>query len=185
MTRSGRWISPASIVTLLLLTLGVAAQPAAAEAPVDLDADRRAALAALPVIGGEDFEAGDLDGKVVVLTFFAAWCPPCHAEFDYLNAIDAAYGEDVVILAVNIFEDHFKKDQEARLAGFLAKKAPGFRILGEGERVGPLFNEVSRIPTLYVFGRDGQAVKHFIHARGAKKTHASFEDIDTAVRAAL
>lgn len=185
MTRGERSFALPGLVASLLLVIGLVAQPAAAEAPVDLDAERRAALAALPVIGGDALEAGDLDGKVVVLTFFAAWCPPCHAEFDYLNAIDAAYGEDVVILAVNIFEDHFKKDQEARLAGFLAKKAPAFRILGEGEQVGPLFNEVSRIPTLYVFGRDGQAVKHFIHARGAKKTHASFEDIDTAIRAAL
>lgn len=173
------------LLPLLLIVLGATAGSALAEAPVDLDAERRAALAALPVIGGTELEPGDLDGKVVVLTFFAAWCPPCHVEFDHLNAVDAAYGDDVVILAVNIFEDHFKKDQEARLAGFLAKKAPNFRILGEGERVGPLFNEVSRIPTLYVFGRDGKAVEHFIHERGAKKTHASFEDIDVAVRAAL
>ena len=170
---------------LLLLALALAVQPVAAEAPVSLDTERRAALAGLPVIGGAEFAADELDGKVVVLTFFAAWCPPCHAEFDYLNEIDAAHGDDVVILAVNIFEDHFKKDQDARLAGFLAKKAPSFRILGEGEQVGPLFNEVSRIPTLYVFGRDGEAVKHFIHARDAEKTHATFDEIDSAIRAAL
>ena len=173
------------VFALLLLALGNAVQPVAAEAPVSLDTERRAALAGLPVIGGAEFAADELDGKVVVLTFFAAWCPPCHAEFDYLNEIDAAYDDDVVILAVNIFEDHFKKDQDARLAGFLAKKAPSFQILGEGEQVGALFNDVSRIPTLYVFGRDGEAVKHFIHARGAKKTHATFDEIDSAIRAAL
>ena len=183
MMHSGFALRAQALAAVLLI--GLVAPPAAAETPVALDAERRDALAALPVIGGAGLTAADLDGKVVVLTFFAAWCPPCHAEFDYLKAVDAAHGDDVVILAVNIFEDHFKKDREARLAGFLAKTAPGFRILGEGERVGPLFNEVSRIPTLYVFGRDGRAVKHFVHARGAEKTHASFEDIDGAVRRAL
>ena len=148
-------------------------------------ADARAIMQTLPHLNGPLVTDATFDDKVLIVTFFASWCPPCHAEFDYLNEIDAAYDDDVVILAVNIFEDHFKKDQDARLAGFLAKKAPSFRILGEGEQVGPLFNEVSRIPTLYVFGRDGEAVKHFIHARGAEKTHATFDEIDSAIRAAL
>lgn len=160
--------------------------PTAAEETVTLDPERRAALADLPALRGTPVDTADLDGKVVVLAFFASWCPPCDPEFDYLNQIDQAYRDQgVTIVTVNIFENYFNDNNPARLQSFLDRKAPHFAVLGDGEHIGPLFNDVQRIPTLFVFGRDGGNVMQFVHEQGATKTHASYDEIERAVRAAL
>ena len=175
------------LLLAVLLCLAPAAAAQAAEPPIVLDAERRAALAGLPSLHGAP--QGELAGKVVVLTFFASWCPPCHAEFDHLNAIRAQHDpEKVAILAVNIFEDFLKTPPEEtrrRLAGFLAQKDPAFSVLGRGEPIGPLFGDVQRIPTLFVFGADGRPLLHFVHARGATKTSATAAEIGAAIERGL
>ena len=82
-------------------------------------------------------------------------------------------------------EGHFGGADRARLAGFLADKAADFTVLGEGEAVGPLFGEVARIPTVFVFDRAGRPVLHFIHREGARKTHVTGEELEAAVEQAL
>ena len=174
------------VFIVLLLTALLAAPTRAETDAIVLDEARRAALAELPPLVPRDLTDAHLQDWVVVIGFFASWCPPCRPEFETLNAIRAAFAaDDVEVLAVNIFEDHFKKDAEARLAGFLVKTAPSFKVLGEGERVAELFGPVTRIPTTFVFGRDGRPAMHFIHEQGASKTHASLEELRAAVEAAL
>ena len=168
-------------LVLLLLVLLAPARAAAEE--IVLDEPRRQALAGLPLLRGEAVTPGDLEGRVVVVAFFASWCPPCGPEFENLKAVHADH--DPVILAVNIFETWTGDNDPGRLARFLERRDPGFPILGDGEAVAALFGQVERIPTVFVFGRDGRPTLHFIHAKGATKTHATREELDAAIRAAL
>jgi len=47
----------------------------------------------------------DLRGKVVVLNFWATWCPPCRREVPNLQAVHNEYGpRGVVVLAVDVQE---------------------------------------------------------------------------------
>ena len=155
------------LAAALVVLLSIFASPVSlkAEETVSLDADRRAALAALPALRGTPLEAADLEGRAVVVTFFASWCPPCHVEFDHLKAVKQQYGDAVEIVAVNIFEEDFGDSRGGkRLEAFLDKKDPPFFLLGEGKRVGPLFDDVARIPTLYVFNGQGRQTMAFVHA---------------------
>lgn len=60
---------------------------------------------ALPSTVGERFTLADLKGKVVLVNFWATWCPPCRAE---MPAIEAAYRANkdagFVVLAVDQME---------------------------------------------------------------------------------
>ena len=161
-----------------------AAGPAAAET-VRLDAARVTALSGLPVLHGEAVTQDALAGKAVVVAFWASWCPPCHPEFDNLAKLQGTYGEELAIVAVNIFEEWGRFTGTTRRDGFLARKDPPFHVVAEGEGVATLFDDVTRIPTVFVFGPGGDPVMHFIHAEGATKTHASYAELAEAVDAAL
>jgi len=178
------------ILPIAILLTAILAAPVRAETAdsggIALDKARRAALVASPPLVRKQLLETHLKDRVVVIGFFASWCPPCRPEFETLNALQREFAEeDVEVLAVNIFEDHFKQDSEARLASFLVKTAPLFKVVGEGERVAELFGPVTRIPTTIVFGRDGRPAMHFIHLQGADKTHASLDELRAAVAAAL
>ncbi len=169
-------------VAALCALLGAA--PAAAE-PVVLDAERRGHLAALDVIRDVGGELSDIEGRPVVVTFFASWCPPCRAEFTHLAELHARHeATGLRVVAVNVFEA-FDGDDAARLARFLDDTAPPFTVVEGTERTKALFGNVSRIPTVFVFTPRGRSVLHFIHARGAKKMTATPEELETAVRLAL
>ena len=129
---------------LILLTVAMAAPAqsksdgaeAADSSGIVLDETRRAALLELPPLVHKPLLETHLIDRVVVIGFFASWCPPCRPEFDTLNALRREFAhEDVEVLAVNIFEDHFKTDAEARLTSFLIQTSPLFKVVGEGERV--------------------------------------------------
>ncbi|NIA71184.1 TlpA family protein disulfide reductase [Pelagibius litoralis] len=160
------------------------AAPASAE-PIRLDDQRVAALSGLPNLRGAAVSAEALSGRAVVVAFWASWCPPCHPEFDNLKRAQETYGDDVAIVAVNIFEEFGSFKGTARRDAFLARKDPPFHVVAEGEGIAALFEGVERIPTVFVFAPDGSPVMHFVHAQGASKTHASYEEIDAALEQAL
>ena len=60
-------------------------------------------------------------GRVVVLNVWAMWCRPCRTELPTLAALDAAYGDEVAVVAVNV--DRSPEEIEAARV-FLAEQAP-------------------------------------------------------------
>lgn len=128
---------------------------------------------------------GSLQDRIVVVTFFASWCPPCRPEFGHLNEVRQAFPEkDVTILAVNLFEDFFKKGMKRRMARFLDATKPAFAVLrsAKDSEIESKFGGVDRIPTVYIFDRTGKPVFTFIHQVNAKKTHATAEELTAALR---
>ena len=65
-------------------------------------------------------------GKVLVLNFWATWCPPCVQETPSLSAFAQAYaGKGVVVLGISVDKD------EATYRAFLQKFAPQFLTVRE------------------------------------------------------
>lgn len=156
----------------------------AAEEP-QLNQMLRAAVESLPPVTGDRIAPDDLTDKVVVVTFFASWCPPCFVEFKHLNELTAEYGdEDLTIIAINVFED-FNDNDTTRLDKFIEKTRPGFFVASGSEATRDAFGGVSRIPTLFIFNRNGEPVMHFIHKRGATKANADVDELRATINKAL
>jgi thiol-disulfide isomerase/thioredoxin len=86
--------------------------------------DRPLPKLTLTTIDGEPFDASILEGKVVLLDFFASWCGACRAELPHLKAAFAKYQNDpdVVFLFVSIDED------SKRLQRYLNEMKFPFRV---------------------------------------------------------
>ncbi|MES9946915.1 MAG: TlpA disulfide reductase family protein [Candidatus Thiodiazotropha sp.] len=107
----------------------------------------------LPDMDDEVIDIGSLRGKVVVVNFWATWCPPCRREMPSLEQLHQATKEQgVVVLAVNIGEDIDS------IFPFLGRvePSPSFPILLDSDSSSLSAWEVRGLPTTYVVAPDGK-----------------------------
>ena len=152
---------------LLLVALGGAAAPP----PPGLTHDLKETLKALPHLHGARVTDATFARKVVIVTFFASWCPPCREELGHLRALHATYhGAGVEIIAVNLFEDFDNFSDDKWLATFLALTEPPFTVVKGNDVVSQQFGRITRIPTLFVFDRQGQQILRFANQPDGRRT---------------
>ena len=100
-----------------------------------------------------DGEFHDLDsykGRVVVLNFWATWCPPCVEEIPSLGRLQAAFSEDdLVVLSVDIGES--KED----IGKFLEQIPADFPVMIDPEGTTVRRWNVIAYPTTFVMDRTG------------------------------
>ena len=141
----------------------------------------------LPVISGSNLSEKDLAGQVVLISFFASWCPPCNIEFKHLNDFQAAYqSKPLKIIAINYFENlgGFKDDGE-RLERFVDRHKPTFHVLKGNDSLAKQFEDVQRIPNVFIFDQNGQKALHFIHRYKSKKTNPTTAELETVLNKLL
>ncbi len=173
-----------ALFVLAVFTLAAGANASPEKQP-RLDSGLRDPLSTLEPVRNERVSPADLAQHVVVVTFFASWCPPCRDEFRALNALQKHFaGQPVRILAINVFES-FDDNDAARMERFLHDTAPTFKLVKGTELTRKRFGNIDRIPTVFVFDSSGQPAMHFVHARGAAKMSVQFDELQSAVSQAL
>ena len=136
-----------------------------------LAADARAVMQTLPHLKGPKVTDTTFDDKVLIVTFFASWCPPCRQEFADLSEIYLQHREDgLEVVAINLFEDFEDFSDDERLAVFLDLTQPPFTVVKGNDAISQQFGTIRRIPSLFVFDRQGRRVLTFAHQRGAQAT---------------
>jgi cytochrome c biogenesis protein CcmG, thiol:disulfide interchange protein DsbE len=122
---------------------GAAAQPAnrvGARAP-DLD---------LAAPNGGRVSLAALTGRVVVLNFWASWCPPCRAEMGALDAVSKEYAQrGLVVLGVNQME------AESVAAAFMREQNLSFGLALDADGSASAAYHVMALPTTYFIDRAG------------------------------
>jgi len=74
-------------------------------APVGAHEGMRAPGFKAPLVGGDSVSLGELEGKPVVLVFWASWCGPCRYEVPHVSALHRELGDTAHLLGVNAGED--------------------------------------------------------------------------------
>ena len=102
----------------------------------------------------------DYLGQVVVLDFYATWCPPCREGTPHLVDLQRRYGpQGLHIVGLNVGgpEDRYKVPDFVR--EFKVQYALGFP---DPEMTSLYLSDDDRIPQAFVFDRKGRLVKRFI-----------------------
>lgn len=127
------------------------------------DQAREQADFTLTDLQGKNWTLRSLQGKVVLVNFWATWCPPCRKEMPDLDALYQRFKDQgLVILAIS--------DEAAdKVKSYLAEKPVTYPILLDpGRKVNDLFR-INGIPKSFVYDRNGKLVAQSIDMRTQKQ----------------
>lgn len=109
-------------------------------------------------LDGKTVKPEDLAGRVVLVEIWATWCPPCRPTLGWLGELKKKYGDDLVVVALTIESDEGdvrKLSQEMKL--------PFVWVMATPDQV-RAFGDVSAVPTLLLFDRQGKTAANFFGA---------------------
>ena len=107
-------------------------------------------------IDGRAVSLSDFRGKVVILDFWATWCPPCRREIPDLISLQTQYkarGLQIVGVAL---------DEPDKVKGFAQYTGMNYPVLLGNDDVSALYGGISGIPTTFIIDRNGKIAERFI-----------------------
>jgi len=136
--------------------------PEFGKAVTELEADdqrRDSADFTLTDLDGKPWTLKALRGKVVLVNFWATWCPPCRKEMPDLEALYKQFQpRGLVILAIS-------DEDAAKVKPFIAEHGISYTVLLDPERkVNNLFHTMG-IPKTFIYDRNGKLVAESIDMR--------------------
>lgn len=103
---------------------------------------------------GNDVTLEDHKGKLVIISFWASWCPPCLKELPVLESIQQHLGTDKIkVVAINHKEDRRVYRKLRRTLSALHLTLTHDRLGSIGKKFG-----VKGIPSLFIVGKSGKLV---------------------------
>jgi peroxiredoxin len=111
----------------------------------------------LPRLDGTVQKLSNYRGSVVLVNFWATWCPPCIEEMPVLNRISADY-ESRGLVVLGLAGD----DDVGRIKDFVAGEPLDFEVLHDpGGAIGTHYG-ITGYPETFVIDRDGKVVSKMI-----------------------
>src|SRR5581483_633627 len=162
---SGR---PARRLARTVLSLAFAAWAGCASAPgEERDFGKRPDWS-LAGPGGATVSAADFDGKVLLVDFWATWCPPCRREVaGFSRLLEKYHGQGLEVVGFSFDHDRDAHDRFVRAnllpySSLFIDSGPGKAEVAKFEK---LIGPVDGLPTILVIRRDGTVVyKHVGYA---------------------
>jgi peroxiredoxin len=123
------------------------------------DAKRQNADFTLTDLQGKAWHLQDLKGRVVLVNFWATWCPPCRKEMPDLDALYNKFKDQgFVVLSIS-------DEEAAKVSSYIAEHKIGYPVmLDPGRKVNDAFI-VEGIPKSFVYDRSGKLVAQSIDMR--------------------
>ncbi len=155
-------MTQAAISLVLMLVAGACAAEEAVSPLIPLNERKPAPELKLEDIDGKLQNLSDLRGKVVLVNFWAAWCPPCRREMPSMQRLyQSLPRERFEILAVNVGED------DGTVFAFTGtlEPSPTFPLLLDRDSQALRKWPVKGLPTSFVIDKQGRVAWRVVGGR--------------------
>ncbi len=126
-------------------------------------------------LDGRVLRSADFRGKVLILNFWATWCPPCRAEIPDLVALQEKYRDQVVVLGISLDEV-----PAAEVRAFAERYKVNYPIAMATPAIYAAFPGLGTLPMSLIVDRDGLVVQKHVGMLNAART-----ELETRVLAGL
>lgn len=108
---------------------------------------------------GRTFKLSDYKGKVVILDFWATWCPPCKAEIPFFIELEQQYGKQgLAILGA-------ATDDPRKVKAFYKNNGMNYPVFEADQQMAMNYGGIQGIPTTFIIDRDGYIREKYVGFR--------------------
>ncbi len=112
----------------------------------------------LSSVSGKDVSLSDFKGKVVIVDFWATWCPPCRKGIPDLIELQNEYKDKVAVIGISLDRENTK----AGVPSFVDRMGINYPVVYFNDKVIIDFGGVNAIPTTFIIDQNGNIVKKMV-----------------------
>lgn len=101
-------------------------------------------------LSGHTLTADQLNGRVVLVEFWATWCVPCRSTLEWLGELKRKYGDKISIVALAV------ESPEAQVRATAGALSPDLHWAITDATTAQAFGDITAVPTLFLFDRSGK-----------------------------
>jgi peroxiredoxin len=161
MTEKGKNKYPMWIVWLLALIVAIIIfymiSPTSVQHPSSTSSTTNAEAPSFTLsdIDGHSVSLSNYGGKVIILDFWAPWCPPCRREIpDFISLQNQYASQGLQIIGIGL-------DQPNNVASFVQEHGINYPVVVGSNAITNLYGGISGIPTTFVIDRRGNIINKF------------------------
>ena len=126
-----------------------------------------------PSLNGSTVSLSAYKGKVVLLNFWATWCPPCRVELPRFAQWQRELGHSGLrVIAVSM------NDSPAPVRAQLKRAPLPFPVLMGDSNLGSVYGDILGLPVTFLIARDGTIVRRF-------EGEANLDDLHNTIKSLL
>jgi thiol-disulfide isomerase/thioredoxin len=111
-------------------------------------------------LSGTPISSANFPGKVVILSFWATWCPPCREEIPELIELATRYKDRVQIVGISV-DDNDTPGEISKVQAFATKMGMNYPVAMANKDLVEEYGGVPALPTTFVLNKEGRVVtKH-------------------------
>jgi len=113
--------------------------------------NKKAPEIVLKTLEGKTVKLSDYKGKIVIVDFWATWCPPCRKGIPDLIELQKTYSKYLVVLGISLDQERTLKD----LKPFIENYGINYPVVLGDEKVVKDYGGINAIPTSFIIDQKG------------------------------